>query len=350
MIAWKPSDGTSDAKGALSGLRVLDFSRLAPGPFATLILAEMGADVIAISRPGEEDMTHPFFRRLARDVSVDLKQPEERALVSELMQQADVVVEGFRPGVADRLGIGFADARAANLGVIYCSITGFGQGGPNRDLAGHDLNYLAMSGLSSLTGNEINGPAIPLNLVADLAGGSLQAVVSILGAIIGRPRRGQGYFLDVSMTGGVVGMLGPLIGRLQAEGLEPPAPGEHMLAGAAPYYRHYRCRDGKWLAVAAIEPKFFDNLCDALELRQLKSMHSTPEQWPTAVAALTETFAGADREHWTELLRGLDVCVTPVLSVDDAFAVSQTGGLPQAGELPAACPGARVLRPTPTAG
>jgi crotonobetainyl-CoA:carnitine CoA-transferase CaiB-like acyl-CoA transferase len=304
----------------LDGVRVLDLSRLYPGPFCSMLLADFGADVLCVEdRRYESEPSMPSTMRGKRHASLDLKRPEGLEAFHALAERADVLLEGFRPGVTDRLGIGHEALRARNPRLVYCSLTGYGQTGPWRDLVGHDLNYIAMAGLLDQTGAAPGAPpAIPGTQVADVAGGGMQAALGILLALHARARSGEGQLVDVSMTDGVMGMMGYATTFWWMAGRKLERGGS-MLTGRYPWYRTYRCADGRYLSIGAVERRFWAVLCE----------HFGRPEWAARQhdeAALTEMhaffearFAARSRDAWFEELRPLAVCVAPVLDVEEAF-------------------------------
>jgi crotonobetainyl-CoA:carnitine CoA-transferase CaiB-like acyl-CoA transferase len=318
----------------LTGVRVLDMSRLLPGPFATMILAGLGAEVIKVEdlnggdylrwMPPQHGDTSAMFTAINRDkrsLCLDLKSARGRDLFIDLAARSDVVLESFRPGVMDRLGLGTEALQARNQGLVICSLSGFGQNGPDRLRAGHDLNYLARAGVLSITGTAGDRPAIPGVQMADFGGGALAAVIAILAALRHRDSTGIGSHCDVSMLDGMLSWMSPHVAA-SGEGAGAAA-GQMMLNGAHPCYRVYRCADG-WITVAALEPKFWSRLCAVLGLEDLgdAAFASGPEA--ERVAARLETvFAGATRAQWRQRLGEEDVCCEPVLSLDEMLADPQ---------------------------
>jgi crotonobetainyl-CoA:carnitine CoA-transferase CaiB-like acyl-CoA transferase len=311
----------------LTGIRVLDLTRLLPGAYCTLLLADMGADVIKIEEPGTGDYmrwTPPLvdgqsalfnaLNRNKRSVTLDLKSDSGRELLLRLADHADVLVEGNRPGVIDRLGIGWDVLHARNPRLVLCSITGYGQDGPFALRAGHDLNYMATAGALDLNG-ERDGPPVPLSVqVADIGGGGLQPAVAILGALVGVQRGREGRWIDASMTDGAVSWLA-LAFAARAAG-EPVSRGDQRLAGRYACYRVYACRDGGYYSVAALEPKFWTALCTALQRPDLIDQQFSEE--PATQAAMEEIFMSRTRREWQDALSSLDACCEPVLRLDEA--------------------------------
>jgi crotonobetainyl-CoA:carnitine CoA-transferase CaiB-like acyl-CoA transferase len=305
----------------LEGLTVLDFSTLLPGPLATLMLAEAGATVIKLERPGGEDMRRfppvlgpgsaPFavLNGAKKSVVVDLKSEAGRASLRPLLEQADILVEQFRPGVMERLGLGYEAVKAINPRVIYCSITGYGQTGPRAQEAGHDINYQAVTGLLSLS------PSMPASLVADIAGGAMPAVLNILLALRQRDQSGEGAYLDIAMADAMFTFAWFGLAEGHATGRFPKA-GENMLAGGTPRYGLYETADGHHLAVGALEQKFWDTFCEAIDLASaLRDDRRNPEATRAAVRALVRE---RDARTWREILEPLDCCCTVIASLEEA--------------------------------
>jgi crotonobetainyl-CoA:carnitine CoA-transferase CaiB-like acyl-CoA transferase len=261
--------------------------------------------------------------RNKRSISVDLKHPDGLALVRRLAERADVLVEGFRPGVAARLGIDYASLEGSCPRLVHCSLTGYGQDGPYAKLAGHDINYVALSGALGMIGQRGGPPTIPMNLVADFAGGGLMAAFAILAALLARERTGSGQSVDVAMTDGVLSMLSRIAGQYFDTGVEPRR-GEHRVNGLLPHYDVYECRDGKWLSVGPLEPKFWQSLARALGTDELAAIEA-PESLDEAArervrATLASRFRERTRDEWFLLLRDTDACVAPVLTLPEALA------------------------------
>ena len=320
----------------LEGLKVVDCSRLLPGPYATLLLADLGAQVDKVEDPeggdyirqmppllGETSALHLGLNRNKRSVVIDLKSKDGVAALQAMTDRADVLVESFRPGVMDRLGLGQDALRKRNPRLIYCSISGFGNTGPDRLKAGHDLGYLARAGVLGYGGEAGGAPAVPGVQIADVGGGSLFAVVGILAALQERTRTGQGRFLDVSMTDGATAFLHMHLAARLAMGPQgtPLSRGVEALNGGYACYGTYRCADGKYLAVGALEPKFFAKLCAALERPELVELGYDTAGGGAAKAkqALQEIFLTRTRDAWAQALGPLDVCVEPVLEGDEVL-------------------------------
>jgi alpha-methylacyl-CoA racemase len=306
----------------LEGVTVLDLASVGPAARASRWLADYGASVVKVGPVPARDgvqITPPFHaysaHREMRRALVDLKAPEGREVFLRLADAADVVLESYRPGVVDRLGIGYDDVRARNPRIVYCSTTGYGQRGPRAAWAGHDLNYLATGGFLECSGRGPDGrPPIPGATVADSAGGGMHAVIAILAALVHRSATGAGAYLDVSVAEGVLALMALQIDEYLATGSRP-GPGRGMLTGRYACYDTYVAADGKWLAVAAIEARFWSNLCRALGLERWSS-HQTDDAVQDEIRAdLRRAFAARDRDAWIEELGPADTCVAPVLSV-----------------------------------
>jgi crotonobetainyl-CoA:carnitine CoA-transferase CaiB-like acyl-CoA transferase len=313
----------------LTGIRVLDLTRLLPGPFCTMVLADMGADVVRVEDPVGGDFLRwspPLvdgqgalfnaINRNKRSVTLNLKSPVGRDLLLRLAGNADVLVEGNRPGVMARLGLGWDAVHARNPKLVMCSITGYGQDGPFASRAGHDLNYMATAGALGLNGSR-DGPPVPLSVqVADIGGGGLQPAAAILGALVSVGRGELGRWIDASMMDGAVGWL-TLALAAQGAG-EHVGRGDQRLGGRYPCYRVYACKDGRFYSVGALEAKFWATLCDAIERRDLLGLQfAEAEDGVRAHAAMEAVFASKTRHEWELQLGGLDVCCEPVLELDE---------------------------------
>jgi alpha-methylacyl-CoA racemase len=313
----------------LEGTRVLDFTTLLPGPLATLILAEAGARVIKIERPGRGDEMRSYEPKFGTDsvnfallnrgkesLEVDLKSPEAGALLRPLIERADVLVEQFRPGVMKRLGLDYNAVAEINPRLVYCSISGYGKEGPRAGVAAHDLNYVSETGLLGLTAGPDGAPVLPQALIADIGGGAYPAVMNILLALLERERTGEGTYLDVSMSENVFTFLYWAIGNGTAVG-EWPEPGNDLLTGGSPRYNIYRTADGHYVAAAPLEEKFWRRFCDILGLEgPMQDDSRDPEATKAAVA---ERIASQPADHWRERFEGEDVCCTVVRGVREAL-------------------------------
>ncbi|WP_435122148.1 CaiB/BaiF CoA transferase family protein [Amycolatopsis thermoflava] len=313
---------TGRAAGPLAGIRVLDMTRLAPGPYGSMLLADLGAEVIAIGG-GRSGLPVPALSRGKEFITLDLKTGEGRAALHRLVAESDVFMEGFRPGVAERLGAGYAELSALNPRLVYCSVTGYGQTGPLAQRAGHDINYLAIAGALGTFGPPGGPPVPPLNLVADFAGGGLLAAFGIVGALYERERSGRGQYLDAAMVDGVLSMMG--MNFTDWGGGALPRRGEGVLTGTMPAYRCYECADGRYVAVGALEKAFFANLWQALDLGAVPD-HFDPANFAAIEARLGDAFRQRTMAEWTKFFAGIDACVTPVLEPHELGEFEQIAG------------------------
>jgi alpha-methylacyl-CoA racemase len=313
----------------LAGITVLDFTTLLPGPLATLMLAEAGAEVIKIERPGGEELRrHPpqiegesavyaLLNRGKKSLVIDLKAPDAGARLAPLVARCDVLVEQFRPGVMARLGLGYEAVKAVNPRVIYCAITGYGQDGPRRDEAGHDLNYIAATGLLALAPGPADRPTVPPALIADIGGGSMPAVMNILLGLRRRDATGEGCFIDIAMADAMFTFAWHALASGFAE-RRFPGPGAARLTGGSPRYRLYPTRDGKLVACAALEQKFWLAFCAAIGLAG-PLVDDRPDAAATA-AAVAAIMAGRSADEWRPLLAVADCCATIVTDLEQAVA------------------------------
>lgn len=305
---------TRSRTGPLAGLKVLEFGGIGPAPFAAMLLAEQGADVVRIDRPGAPVET--ALARGKRSIAIDLK--ADRALAIELAEHADVLIEGYRPGVMERLGLGPELLLARNPALIYGRMTGWGQTGPLAHTAGHDLTYLALSGALHAIGSPDCPPPPPLNLVGDFGGGSLYLVMGILSSLVHARATGMGQVVDAAMVEGAASLSG-LFHDLMRDGRWRDERGTNFLDGAAPYYRCYRCADGKWLALAAIEPEFWAVARELMGLAgEAFDGRDDPERWPAISDAIAAVVARRTRDEWALSLEDSDACAAPVLSLAEA--------------------------------
>ncbi|AFM24286.1 CaiB/BaiF CoA transferase family protein [Desulfomonile tiedjei] len=311
---------------ALSGLKVLDLSMNLPGPYMTWLLAMLGAEIVKIENPvggdyaralGSGGQESPYFAAVNRNkksVSLNLKHPEGKRIFLDLLDHYDTLVEGFRPGTMERLGLGYSDTSARNPRLIHVSITGYGHNGPNRLRAGHDLNYLSLAGIIGMTGTRDGQPVVPGVQIADLAGGALFGLVGLLAAVIQRERTGRGQFVDTAMFDGSLS-LATMVFAGVGTGMETPLPGKMLLNGRFPCYGLYRTSDGQYMSLGAIEPKFWVNFCQAAGRPDLLNGQYAGENVVSEVAAL---FASRTREEWLEILKDADACCEPVLTLNEA--------------------------------
>ncbi len=290
-----------------------------------MLLGDLGADVLVIENvrdaPSDaERRTAAYFafQRNKRSLRLNLKHPDGLQIFKALARDADVVVEGFRPGVVDRLGIGYEALRAENPRIVYCSISGYGQDGPYSKMAGHDLNYAAVAGVLGMIGRPGSPPAIPMNFLADYGGGSLMAAFSIAAALFARERTGVGQYLDIAMSDGAMSLATKLAGQYEQGGVSP-RPGAHRINGLMPYYDVYECKDGGYVAVGPLEAKFYANLCRALDLEQFVPFQDDESKHGEIRAAFEERFLEKTRDEWFAELREAEACVTPVYSIEEAM-------------------------------
>lgn len=300
--------------GALSGLRVVEVASLGPGPFCAMVLADHGANVLRIERPGGSDVAMTRNRQV---VSADLKTERGVRFVMELVARCDVLIEGFRPGVAERLGIGPEACSAVNPALVYGRMTGWGQSGELAATAGHDINYIATSGVLGSIGRAGQPPTPPLNLVGDFGGGGLLLAFGVLAAVLERQRSGKGQVVDAAMVDGSA-LLSTAIHELAAAGSWAGERGHNILDSGAPFYDVYETSDSGWLAVGAIEPQFFSQLVEVTEIEfDVGSQYDTAS-WPQLRDALTTAFASRTRDEWQSVFGGSDACVSPVLELGEA--------------------------------
>ncbi|NLP60676.1 CaiB/BaiF CoA transferase family protein [Paraburkholderia sacchari] len=317
--------------GVLSGVRVLEFEAIGPGPFAGMLLADMGADVLRIDRPEAPADLGPKVNgkhvsvtgRGRRSITLDLKQPEAVEAALELMAQADIVIEGFRPGTMERLGLGPDTALARNPKLVYGRMTGWGQTGPLAARAGHDLNYIALAGVLSGIGRADAAPVPPLNLVGDFGGGGMLLALGVVAALFNTQRGGAGQVVDAAMVEGAA-QLGANVWGLIASGNWRESRASNLLDGGTPWYDSYRTRDGQYMAVGAVEARFYAQLIEKLGLagEALPRQHDR-DGWPVLRKRFEEVFLTRTRDEWCAVFDGSDACVAPVLGFSEAPAHPQ---------------------------
>ncbi len=346
------ADTPGTSRGPLQGVRVVELAGIGPGPHAAMVLADLGADVVRVERPGpiggagDRDVT----LRGRRWVRADLKDGGDRRRVLALVERADVLIEGFRPGVAERLGVGPDECLARNPALVYGRMTGWGQDGPMALHAGHDLNYLSVTGALAAMGRPGEPPAPPLNLVADYGGGSMLLLVGVLAALVERQRSGLGQVVDAAMVDGV-SLLAQLVWSMRSMGAWSGPRGGNLLDGGAPFYDCYACADGRFVAVAALEPPFYAALLRGLGLDgvDLPAQYD-PSGWSRLRDVFSETLATRTRDEWADVFDGTDACVTPVLTWDEAAAnghLVHRGTLVEVGGVVQAAPAPRFSRTGP---
>jgi alpha-methylacyl-CoA racemase len=306
--------------GPLDGLRVVEIAAIGPAPFAGMLLADLGASVLRVDRVRSDRPAEPhrILDRGRRSVALDLKDRRAVDAVLRMAERSDVLIEGFRPGVAERLGIGPDACRERNPRLIYARMTGWGQDGPLAGAPGHDINYLALTGALDVIGPAGGAPVPPVNLLGDFGGGGLPLVTGILAALYERGRSGLGQVVDAAIVDGVAGMLSMLL-AMAAAGQWQPARGANVLDGGAPFYGVYACGDGRYVAVGAIEEPFYRSLLRGLDLDPARLPERLdPGHWPELRRAFAERFARRGRDEWLAVFAGTDACVTPVLTVAEA--------------------------------
>jgi alpha-methylacyl-CoA racemase len=303
--------------GPLNGVKVVELAGMGPGPHAAMLLADLGADVTRIQRRGGDARGAQLRGR--RIIVADLKDAADLNCVRRLIDEADVLIEGFRPGVTERLGLGPDEACARNPGLVYTRVTGWGQTGPRAHQAGHDINYIGLTGLLHAMGDPDRPPAPPLNLIGDYGGGSLFAVVGVLSALFERHASGRGQVIDAAIVNGAP-MLGHVLWGMLGDGRWSDARGTNIFDGSAPFYRTYECADGGYVAVGALEPEFFAEL---LRLLEIDPDRLGPQReragWPAMRDALSNKFREETRDHWSRVFTDSDACVTPVLTATEAM-------------------------------
>ncbi|HLW71384.1 MAG TPA: CaiB/BaiF CoA-transferase family protein [Candidatus Binataceae bacterium] len=319
----------------LTGIKVLDLTKLAPGPHCTMILGDLGADIIRVDEPGPPsgrraqqagggDVKAPrpsaspanALARNKRSIALNLKSGPGKEIYLRLAQRADVVVEEFRPGVAKRLGIDYETLSSRNKRLIYCAVTGFGQTGPYKNFVGHDLNYIATAGALSLMGPTDGLPAIPWNWLADYAGGGMHAAIGVLAALVARGQSGRGQYVDIAMLDGVMLLLAQALSAHYSSG-RVPARGTTAMDGAAPHYSRYVTGDGKIITIGSMEPWFYANLCRALGVEEFAADQNNKARWPAMRERFTAIFKTKTRDEWFDLLIKADICVGKMLTLDE---------------------------------
>ena len=321
---------------ALHGVKVLDLTRLLPGNFCTLLLADYGAEILKIEdtdrgdygrwyppRVKEQSALFIGLNRNKRSMKLNLKTDKGRGIFMQLVETSDVIVESFRPGVVDRLGIGYDAVRKVNQEIIYCSISGFGQDGPYRDKVGHDINYIGIGGILGITGQRGGSPVVPGTQVADIGAGGMMAVIGVLVALVHRQNTGKGQYIDISMLDGIVSWLSLSASKYFVDG-EIPCREGMMLNGQYPCYRVYKTKDGKYLTIGALEKRFWENLCRALEREDLiPQQYATGPKREEAIAQLKEIFLTRTRDEWVDYLDGFEICHGPANDFQETFSDPQ---------------------------
>lgn len=313
----------------LSHIKVLDFSTLLPGPYASLLLADMGAEVLRIESPtrvdlvkhlppviGKTSAAHQYLNRSKKSIALDLKQSKSIDIVKKLIKEYDVILEQFRPEVMKKLGLDYETLSKINPKLIYCSITGYGQTGPYKDKAGHDLNYLAIAGISSYSKRKDQAPVPQGIQIADVAGGSLHAVIGILAAVTNRDQTGQGRFIDISMTDCAFTLNAISAAGAVTHNLLPQSESELLNGGS--FYDYYQTADNRYMAVGSLEPKFYQGLCQVLACEDLKDFANEATKQPLIKSRFTKVFKTKTQQQWQTIFADLDLCVEPVLTMLEA--------------------------------
>lgn len=303
----------------LDGIKVLDLSRQFPGPYCTMILADFGADVLRIEdRRFISDLSAQAVMRNKRHMTLNLKTERGKEVFFKLLEKADIVVEGFRPGAAERMGIGYKKVIEIKPDIIYCSLSGYGQTGPYKDMVGHDLNYISTAGVTALCGERGGKPVIPPVQVADIGGG-LNAAIGILLALFHRERTGEGQYVDISLTDAAVGFMTLGLMHYGDMGVVPKR-GEMPLTGMFPFYNVWECKDGKYFTLGAVEPRFWLNFCKAIGREDLSGdQFATGERGVYVMKELADMFKTKTRDEWFEQLKTIDVCIGRVLEIDEVI-------------------------------
>ncbi|MFC3444306.1 CaiB/BaiF CoA transferase family protein [Sphingobium rhizovicinum] len=312
-----------EKSGPLAGIRLLEIDAIGPVPLAAMLLADMGAEIVRIARPPSatagdwDDVGGDILHRSRAVTYLDLKQDADREHLLALVERADGLIEGYRPGVMERLGVGPDVCLAHNPRFVFGRMTGWGQSGPLALRAGHDINYLSITGALHAMGERQGTPPVPLNLVGDYGGGAMFLIFGLLSALLAAQRTGRGQVVDACITDGVASLMS-LFYAWQPKGLWEDAPGSNLLDGAAPFYRCYECADGRHVAVGCLEPKFFAQMVDGLGLSDRRYDQNDREGWPVMQADFATAFARRTRDEWAEKFAETDACVSPVLSMAEA--------------------------------
>ena len=307
--------------GPLTGLRVLEIAGIGPGPFCAMMLADMGADVLRVERAlkiPKSIQPNPVAGRGMRSITLDLKSPRQRDAALRLLEKSDALIEGFRPGVMERLGLGPETCLERNPRLVYGRMTGWGQQGPMSQLAGHDINYIALTGTLAAIGTADSGPVPPLNLIGDFGGGAMMLAFGIACALFETSRSGKGQVIDAAMTDGVSMLMATTYGQFAA-GRWSLNRHDNLLDGAAPFYTTYQCSDGKWVAVGAIEPQFYAALLEriGLPLEEFQPQHQR-SHWARRKQRIAAVFLEKTQAVWCKIMEGIDACFTPVLDMSQA--------------------------------
>ncbi len=319
---------------ALEGIKILDLSRLAPGPFCSMMLGDMGADVLLVEAPAggklasaipgrsnddaQKLAAYNTMSRNKRSIVLNLREQDAREVFYKLAETADVVLEGFRPGVVKRLGVDYDTLKESNPRLVYCSLSGYGQTGPYSQLVGHDINYISVGGALGMVGWPGTPPAIPMNIIADFAGGGMHAAYGILAALMARERTGRGQYVDIAMSDGVLYLLASLTGSVLMGG-NSPSRGGTVLNGSVPHYNVYQCSDGGWISIGSLEAHFFVNLCKVMGREDFIPKQYDPSAREEIALHFKKQFLTKTRDEWFEILKQTDICAAPVYSLAEAL-------------------------------
>lgn len=346
-----------NSAGPLAGLKIIEMGSVGPVPHAAMLLADMGAEVVRVDRPaalppGGSQPPPPVgevTRRGRRNIAVDLKHPDGRAALLDMVRTADVLLEGFRPGVMERLGLGPEDCLSVNPRLIYGRMTGYGQDGPLSQAAGHDLNYIAFAGALAHFGRPDEKPSMPLNLVGDYGGGSMFLLFGVMCALYERAASGQGQVVDAAMVDGIASLMSLFWGYSQIGKFDETKRGAHHFDGGAPFFDVYECSDHKFISVGAIEPQFYAELLERTGLVHDPdfAVQQDKSRWPTLKQRLIEMFLTKSRDEWCALLEGTDACFAPLLTLSETAAHPHTvhrGTIVEVGGIRQAAPAPRLSR------
>jgi len=318
---------------ALEGIRILDLAHLPPGAYCTMILGDLGAEVIKIVPPNtpfpspikcEENkwVVYDAHLRNKKSMALNLRDEDARQVFYKLVAEADVILEGFRPGVVKRLGVDYETVKKINTRIVYCSLSGFGQDGPYSQMAGHDINYISLGGVLGIIGEPDGQPVLPSNLVADFAGASLHGAIGILAALMAREKTGQGQYVDISYTDGVISLMTWEASAYFASGMVPKR-GKTILTGVVPFYNTYKTKDAKYISIGCVEPHFWQNLCQELGRPDFIPYEFAEEKYDEIFSFLRRTFLTRDRNEWFKLLKDKNIPIAPVYDIDEVFTDPQ---------------------------
>ena len=334
---------STDRSGPLAGMRVIEFAGIGPGPHCAMLLSDLGAEVLRIDRPGGNGWPNPVADRGRHRLELDLGREGDRARARDAVARADVLVEGYRPGVMERLGFGPEEMLTLNPRLVYGRMTGWGQTGPLAQAAGHDINYIALTGALHAIADDSGRPIPPLNLVGDFGGGSLYLALGIVAGLVERARSGRGQVVDAAIVDGVASLMTMFAG-LQASGAISLHPKRNFLGGQAPFYRCYECADGRYISIGSVEPHFYKDMLERVGASpDLLHRQGDPANWAERSQVLANIFRTRARDEWCSLLEGTDACFAPVLTYEESIghahmtareAYVEKDGLKQAAPAP----------------